>query len=273
MVILDGRKLAQKLIADLKPEIASRTLSLAAVVVGEDPVIKKFISEKKKIADDLGVDFRIYEYAADISTNELRKRLATIVHEADPTGIIIQLPLPPQINTQYILNSVPPEKDVDVLSARALGNFFAGKSPILPPVVGAVKAFFDEYKIEYRSEHAVIVGAGRLVGKPLAAWLLDEKVSFTVIDENTPDISEFIKKADILVSGVGKPGLITGNMIKEGVVVIDAGTSELAGKLVGDADFDSVSRKASHLTPVPGGIGPLTVAMIYKNLLTLATGK
>ncbi len=211
----------------------------------------------------------------------MRKRIAIIVHEADPDGIIIQLPLPPRISTQYILNSVPPEKDVDVLSARAVGDFSVGKSKVLPPVVGAIAALFHEYGIDYKTKHVVVVGAGALVGKPVAAWLANEKVSFTVVDENTPDISEFTKKADIIISGVGKSGLITDDMVKVGAVVIDAGTSEGSPStgsgrqvsLVGDVDFDSASKKASHITPVPGGIGPLTVAMIYKNLLTLATRK
>lgn len=278
--LLDGKVLVQKVIAGLKEEYSrlAKQPSLAVVLVGENPVIQKFVSQKKKIAEELGVDFRVYDYPADISTNDLRKRLATIVHEADPDGIIIQLPLPEQINAQYILNSVPPQKDVDVLSARAVGDFTVGKSKILPPVVGAIKALFEEYKIDYRTKHIALIGAGRLVGKPVAMWLASEKVSFTVVGENTPDISEFTKKADIIISGVGKPGLITGNMIKEGVVIIDAGTSEGSpstnsgqrASLVGDVDFDSVSKKASFITPVPGGIGPLTVAMIYKNLLVLA---
>ncbi|MEK7108557.1 MAG: bifunctional 5,10-methylenetetrahydrofolate dehydrogenase/5,10-methenyltetrahydrofolate cyclohydrolase [Patescibacteria group bacterium] len=270
MVILDGKALAAKILAGLKSEIGDRKLSLAAVVLGDNPVIQKFITQKEKVAEKLGVDFRVYDYEAAISTNELRTRIATIVHDADPDGIIIQLPLPEQLNTQYILNSVPPEKDVDMLSARAVGDFAVGKSKILPPVVGAIRAFFEEYGIDYRSGHVVVVGAGTLVGKPVATWLANEKVSFTVVDENTPDISEFTQKADILIVGIGKPGFITGDMMKEEAVVMDAGTSEAGGKLAGDVDYDSVSPKAAYLTPVPGGIGPLTVVMIFRNLLVLS---
>ncbi len=288
MIILDGKALAAKILEGLKAEIGAKKLSLTVVVVGENPVIQKFIAKKKKVAQELGVDFRIYDYPADISANDLRKRLATIVHQADPDGIIIQLPLPPHINTQYILNSVPPEKDVDVLSARAVGDFAVGKAKVLPPVVGAIHALFQEYGIDYRARHVVVVGAGTLVGKPVAAWLANEKVSFTVVDENTPDISVFTQKGDIIISGVGKPGLITGDMVKEGAVVVDAGTSvshqppatsnqqgarswKPGAALAGDVDFSSVSQKAAYITPVPGGVGPLTVAMIYRNLLTLAT--
>lgn len=270
-IMMDGKSLADKITVELKETYAGFTKKpvLAAVIVGDDPVIRKFIERKKAFAAELGVDFRIYGYPAEISTNELRKRIAVIVHEADPAGVIIQLPLSAHINQQYILNSVPSEKDVDVLSARAVGDFSVGKSKILPPVVGAVKALFEEYGIDYKTRHVLVIGAGALVGKPIVAWLANEKVSFTVVDENTPDVSAFTGQADIIISGVGKPGLITGNMVKAGAVVIDAGTSEAGGKLSGDVDFDSVSRVASHVTPVPGGVGPLTVAMIYRNLLTL----
>lgn len=271
MVILDGKALAEKMVAGLQEQYAGLTKKpvLAAVVVGDDAVIRKFVERKKNIASELGVDFRVYEYASDISTNELRKRLAVIVHDTDPDGIIVQLPLPPEINRQYILNSIPPEKDVDVLSARAIGDFAVGKSKILPPVVGAIKALLGEYNIDVRAKHVLVVGAGMLVGKPVALWLANKKASFSVVDESTQGVPEFAEKADIIITGVGKPGLITGNIVKEGAVVIDAGTSESGGKLVGDVDFDSVSQKASHITPVPGGIGPLTVAMIYQNLFTL----
>ena len=270
--LLDGKALAEKIVAGLKGEFSRLTerLTLAAVVVGENPVIATFIAQKQKIAEELGVDFRIYQYPAAISTNDLRKRLATVVHEVDPDGIIIQLPLPPRINTQYILNSVPPEKDVDVLSASAVGDFAVGKARVLPPVVGAMEALFEEYGIDYRTKHVVVVGAGRLVGKPVALWLANQKVSFTVVDENTTDIAMFTKQADMIISGVGKPGLITGDMVQAGAVVIDAGTSESAGKIVGDVDFGSACKRAAYLTPVPGGLGPLTVAMIFRNLTALA---
>lgn len=273
--LLDGKALAEKFLSELKIEYArlAKRPVLAAVVVGEDTVVLRFVLQKKKIAEALGVDFRVYDYPADISTNDLRKRLAVIVHDADPAGIIIQLPLPAHINQQYILNSVPPERDVDVLSARAVGDFMVGKSKILPPVVGAVKALFEEYGIDYKTKHVLVVGAGTLVGKPVAAWLANEKASFTLVDENTPDIADFSAKADIIISGVGKPGIITGGMVQEGAVVIDAGMSEAGGRPSGDVDFDSVSPKAAYITPVPGGVGPLTVAMIYGNLLTLARAR
>lgn len=275
MMLLDGKKLSQKLLEELKREVLSmkKKLRLAIVVVGNDSATLKFIERKKKAATLIGVDVRMYLFDDAITTNELRRRIAEIVHEEKNTGVIIQMPLPHHINAQYVLNAVMPEKDVDVLSARAVGNIAVGKSLVLPPVVGAIKMFFEEYGIAYQSKHIVVVGAGRLVGKPTSIWLLNAGAAFSVVRSSTPDISEFTKKADIIISGVGKPNLITGDMVKDGVIVVDVGLSEIGGKLVGDSDFDSVSKRAAYSTPVPGGVGPLAVAMIFKNLVTLAKAK
>ena len=280
MILLDGKKLSRKILSELKETVVGMTekFRLGIVVVGGNPAVKSFIAQKRKAADGVGIDTRVYPFSAEITTNELRKRISEIVHEKRNSAVIIQLPLSEHINTQYILNSVPPEKDADVLSARAVGNFSVGKSPIMPPVAGAIKALFEEYGIDYKNKYIVILGAGNLVGKPTALWLLNEKATFTVIRSATRHPEEFLRQADIIISGIGKPGFITGNMVKDGVVLIDAGTSESEGpstglgikKLVGDADFDSVSAKCSYITPVPGGVGPLTVIMLFKNLVTLS---
>lgn len=280
MTLLDGKKLSQKILEEVKQEVLAlgKNIRLAVVVVGDDPVVRKFIEQKKKAAESVGIDVRIFPFEASITTNELRRRMAEIVHEEKNTGVIVQLPLPAQINAQYILDSVPPEKDVDILSARALGNFVVGKSLVIPPVAGAIKSFFEEYKIDYKSKNTVIAGAGNLVGKPAALWFLNEKVTFSVVRSGTQNPQEFLKRADIIISGIGKPKFITGDMVKEGVVVVDAGTSESEGpstelgvkKVVGDVDFDSMAPKASYITPVPGGVGPVTVAVLLKNLAALA---
>lgn len=272
MILLDGKKLAQKILDGLKNEVAgfSQKLRLAVAVVGNDPVTKKFIEQKKKTAGEIGIDVRIFPFEENVTTNELRKRIAEIVHEKKNTGVIVQLPLPAHINIQYILNSVTPEKDADMLSSRSLGNFVVGKTVISPPLVEAAKTFFSEYEIDYHQKYIVVVGAGKLVGKPMALWLLNEDVTFSVLRSSTPDISKFTKEADIIITGVGMPALIRGDMVKQGVVIIDAGTSESGGKLVGDVDFESVFSKVSFITPVPGGMGPLGVAMLFKNLVALA---
>lgn len=295
MILLDGKKLAQKILADLKQERAAikKAMRLAIVSVGAGAVTESYLREKQKFAEKLDVDFRVYRYPAEITTNELRKQLAVIAHLEKNRGVVIQLSLPRHINTQHILNAVTPEKDIDVLSARAVGNFVVGKSPVLPPVAGAVKALLDEYAIDYKSKYIVVVGAGQLVGKPIALWLLNEKATFSVVRSSTPDIAEWTKKADIVISGVGKPRLITGDMIKDGAVMIDCGTSvaemsnielqteknemkaesrKSKAAIAGDIDAESVSEKAAYLAPVPGGIGPVAVAMLFKNLIIFAKG-
>ena len=272
MTLLDGKKIAERMLAELKEEIAAmkENLRLAVVVVGQDPVIDNFIAQKKKAGESVGVDVRVYPFPADITTNELRRRIAEIVHEKKNTGVIIQLPLPAHINRQYILNAIPPEKDPDVLSSRAVGNFAVGKSPVMPPVVGAIKILFQEYGIEYQGRKIVVLGAGALVGRPVALWLAGEHATFTLVGSEKHDPKEFLADADIVIAGIGKQKFVTARMIKKGVVLIDAGTSESEGRIAGDIDADSVGDRASHLAPVPGGVGPLTVAVLFKNLVTLS---
>ncbi len=272
MKILDGRKIADGMLAGMKADVADgkKRARLAVIVVGKDSVVENFIAQKKKAADFVGAEVRVYPFPADITTNELRKRIAEIVHEKKNSAVIIQLPLPPHINKQYILNAIPPEKDSDVLSARAIGAFAVGKSAVMPPVAGAIKKLFEEYAIDYRNKSIAVVGAGALVGRPVALWLLGEGVGFTLVTESTAYPEAILRETDIVISGTGKPRSITGDRIKKGAVVIDAGTSESAGEIVGDADEDSISAKASALAPVPGGVGPLTVAVLLRNLITLA---
>lgn len=272
MTLLDGKKLSQKILAEVKTAAEQFTppLRLTVIMVGEHPATLSFIKQKQKSCEDVEIDFKFYTYPADISTAQLRKNLNKICKLKKNTGVIVQLPIPEHINKQYILNTVPPEKDVDVLSERSLGKFYTGRSPILPPTIAGIMKFFEEYNIEIKGKHIVIVGAGTLVGKPLATHLINQKSTVVSVNETTPNISHFTKDADILITGVGKPGLITDDVVKDGVVVIDAGLAEANGKITGDVDFDSVSKKASYITPVPGGVGPVTVAMLLQNLLVIS---
>lgn len=273
MILLDGKKISQKILEGLKQEIADmdKKLRLAVVVVGKNPVVEKYVAQKRKAAKAIGVDFRIYPFEETVTARELRERLAEIVHERKNTGVIIQLPLPVHIGRQHMLNAIIPQKDVDVLSARSIGGVAVGKHPIHSPVVGAIQTLFDEYHIGYQDKRIVILGAGALVGKPVCLWLLGQKIGYTLISgERTPSAVDILLQADIIISGIGKPKFITRDKVKEGVIMIDAGTSESEGKLVGDADMDSLESTCSFITPVPGGVGPLTVAMLFKNLVTLA---
>jgi len=277
-ILIDGKKMAEEIIKDLKKQILllANKPSLAIIVVGENKVTEKFIIQKQKIAKILDVSIKIYRYSENITNKKLLESLNKIINDAENdgnhlknSGIIIQLPLPKHLDANLILNSLPLETDIDLLSAKTIGNFIVNKNSIDPPIVGAIKIIFEKYKIDYKNKYIVLVGAGDLVGKPLAMWLLKEKVSFSILDKNTINLNSFLSKADIIISGVGKAKLITGDLIKTGAILIDAGTSEVGQKITGDVDFNSCIQKASLITPTPGGVGPLTVAMLFKNLIDL----
>ena len=270
-MIINGKEIAEKIKSSLREEIlaSKKKIRLAVLKVGADPVTAKYLEVKRKFAEAVGIDVRMYEVPFDISTNKLREKISEIMHIEENSGVIVQLPLPEAINAQYILDAIIPEKDPDMLSAKSWGKFSTGKSKILPPVVGAIKIIFDENKIELKGKSAVVVGAGRLVGKPAALWLMNEGATVSVIDENTQDQNSYTLKADIIISGVGKPRLIQPDMVKEGVIAIDCGTSESSGQVVGDIDPE-VAKKSSLFAPVPGGVGPITIAALFKNLFELS---
>ncbi len=267
--LIDGKKLAEKILKSIKKQIKSRRLKLrlAVVLVGENSVSRVFIRKKKETCEKVGIDFKLYQFEKNIILQGLKNAVEKIAEEKDNSGVVIQLPLPGNFNGQEILNLIPPEKDIDCLSRGNLDNFYGGKSLILPPVVGAVSHLLREYKILVKRKNIVVIGAGRLVGQPVSKWLLSKKARVLVVDKFTKNISSLTKKADIIISGVGKPGLITGDMVKSGVVIIDAGTIVEGNKLKGDIDFKSVSKRASYITPVPGGVGPMTIACLLENLI------
>ena len=269
--ILNGKELSEKILAKLKEEVKKSKLKLrlAVIQVGENSVSQVFINQKKKACEKTGINFKLFKFPAKISVLEFKKEIEKIVKSKVTSGVIIQLPLPKKFLAEEFLNLIPEEKDVDVLSEKSLGKFYQGTLKILPPTVNGILYLLKSYKIGSIGKNVVIVGAGRLVGFPLATQLLKEKATLSVLNEWTRDAFSFTKKADILISGVGKPNLIKGNAVKKGGVVIDAGTSMKDGKLIGDVDFGSVSKKASHIAPVPGGVGPLTVACLLENLVKL----
>ena len=272
MILLDGKKLAEKIISELKNEVSkkSQKFRLAIIKIGSDAATESFLKIKIKTGEKIGIGVKVFSYARDIAADKLTEEVGRIVHESKNTGVIIQLPVPKHLNSQHILDAVTAGKDADVLSSSAIGNFATGRSPIFPPVAGAIKVFFEEYNIDYKSKRILIIGAGRLVGRPAASWLLAEDVGFSIVTENSPDFMDLCARADIIISGAGRAGLIKGDMVKNGVIVVDAGSSESKGKIKGDVDFESVSKKASYITPVPGGVGPLSVAMLFYNLVKLA---
>lgn len=256
-------------------------LRLAAILVGEDSEFKKFVELKSKAATKVGVGFEMYQFPENIETKELKNELAKISEKSD--GVLIELPLPKHIDQQAILNKIPVDKDVDVLSDEAQDRFYShgqdlevelplGSSTskqVLPPAVGALKIVLEQYKVGLQGKKAVVFGQGILVGKPMSHWLEQQGAEVSRINSKTEKPEQFSIVADIVVAGVGKPGIIKGDMVKEDVVVVDFGYGKKDGKMFGDVDFDSVVPKASLITPVPGGMGPILIAAVLKNLVTL----
>ncbi|HUX36204.1 MAG TPA: bifunctional 5,10-methylenetetrahydrofolate dehydrogenase/5,10-methenyltetrahydrofolate cyclohydrolase [Candidatus Paceibacterota bacterium] len=282
MTIINGRKIAQEIIADLKLRPKPEKF-MAAILVGDDPASANFINQKKKTAEELGIDFRLYNFAEELNNDELREEVGKIAGHGTCGGVIVQLPLPERINKNYILNVVSREKDVDVISERAIGAFYVGRNPVLPPAVGTVKQIVSTLNLELSTLSVAVVGLGFLIGKPVSVWLMDKAKELILLDKFS-DLSA-IKNADIVISGVGKAGLIDAKMLKDGASVIDFGYSitqidaddtqiNADKKTVISGDFDAEQLAISHkqlafYTPTPGGTGPILVAKLFENFYNL----
>lgn len=264
---VDGKALAEKRLEELEKCLPKNKKMLAIIEAGEHPASRVFVLRKKAIAEKLGIGVKHILLPENVSQEELEHLIAKTCQE-DADGIIIQLPLPKQINAQQALDAIPEEKDIDMLRSDALLRYETGKTNRIPPVAYAIKSVLEEIAFDAHKKNVVIIGKGRLVGMPVASYFTREGIAFFVCDEysDQKEVSERIKNADLIISGTGKPGLILPDMIKDGVILIDAGTSEQAGKLAGDID-SLCYEKASWYTPVPGGIGPLTVVGLFKNLI------
>lgn len=273
--IIDGRAMAEEIKEELKKEVEAlgKKLRLIAVLANNQQSSLSFIKRKQAFGRDIGIEVEIKRPPENISgfRKKFRTWLAAIVHEEKNHGIVIQLPLPENLdkNRQYFLDSIVPEKDVDVLSSCSFGKFATGQLDITPPVVGAISLICRRNNINLNQKNIIVVGAGALVGRPVAVWLLKQHLPFSVLVRDTPHFLEAVSRADVIISGVGQAGLIKVDMVKEGVVAFDAGASSEAGGIKGDLDPE-IAVKAAFFTPVPGGIGPLTVAALFKNLIALA---
>ncbi len=267
---MDGKKIAEEKFSALQQKIQEKklSLSLAVVQVGDNPASNEYVNIKQKILQKAGINVAVYNFLENTPESKIIKKINTLNED----GIIVQLPLPKNMNKMNILNAVPKYKDVDVLSSFLGGEFYTGETKILPPVVASVQSLFNYYSIDYESKIVTVIGFGALVGKPLALFFMQKKTTVSIINSKTKDISLFTKNADIIISGAGSPGIIKGEMIKEGAILIDAGTSTDNGMLTGDIDRQSVENKAMFLAPVPGGVGPLTVYHLADNLLQLKYG-
>lgn len=264
MIRVDGKQIAETIKANIRMyENTIGNKTLAIFYVGAHPVIESYVALKKRVGAELGISVDVLRFAESVSEASLIDE----IQRASRTysGIIVQLPLPESLNKENILNAVPSACDVDVLSSAAYEQFVRGQTQKLPPVVAAIKEIVDAYGIVLAHKRIVIVGKGLLVGKPIAAWLDREGYSYEMIDREHVEGLSRLKDADIIISGTGVSSLIQPSMIKDGVVLFDAGTSTASGKLMGDID-PACYEKASIVSGVPGGIGPLTVVSLLRNL-------
>ncbi len=266
--IIDGRAISKEIRESLKEEIKTlnETPGLAAVLVGEDPASKLYVSFKQKACEEVGIYHELHKYPDTITREELLGLIKKLNDDPKIHGILVQLPLPKHINEQEILDNICPRKDVDGLGTYNMGRLMIGKPELEPATPSGVMQMLKHEGIEIEGKHAVVIGRSNIVGKPLALMLQRENATVTMCHSRSKPLEKYTKEADILCVAVGKPGLITADMVKEGAIVIDVGINRLeTGKVVGDVDFESVKEKASYITPVPGGAGPMTITMLLKN--------
>lgn len=278
-VIMDGKALSMKLKNSLKEEV-EKIISegvnpcLAVIIVGDNPASKVYVNNKKKSCAELGIKSLEYALPEETTEEELLKIIDELNKNEDVDGILCQLPLPRHITEKNVINSILPEKDVDAFHPENVGHIMIGDYAFLPCTPAGVMEILKEYEIDVAGKNCVVVGRSNIVGKPMTMLLLKENATVTVCHSKTKDLASFTKNADILVSAVGKPGLITADMVKENAVVIDVAINRLEnGKLCGDVDFENVKDKTSFITPVPGGVGPMTIATLMKNTVTSAKNR
>ena len=270
---IDGKALAAKIKEQAKQEAAQlpRRPGLAVIIVGDDPASRVYVNSKRKDCEECGFYSEEYALLASTTQQELLELIDVLNSRADIDGILVQLPLPAGFDEEEVLLAIDPSKDVDCFHPYNVGKLTIGQPVFQPCTPGGVMEMLREYGIDPAGKHCVVVGRSNIVGKPMAMLLLHADGTVVVCHSRTPDMKELAASADILVSAVGRIGLVTADMIKPGAVVIDVAMNRNeAGKLCGDVCYDEAAEKASYITPVPGGVGPMTRAMLMKNTLTAA---
>ena len=269
MELLDGKKIKQEVLDELKEEVSKLTdkPNFVVIQVGDNEASNVYIKQKAKMAEYVGYGYQHLRYPLDITEKELLKEINKLNKDKNIHGILVQMPLPSHIDTNVIQNAVVPLKDVDGLSDLNAGKLFHGKDALYSCTPFGVMELLKRYNIDIEGKHAVVVGRSNLVGKPMGTMLTNAGATVTLCHSKTKDLKKFTQSADILVVTVGKPKFITGDMVSEGTTVIDVGISRLESGLCGDVDFENVKDKCNYITPVPGGVGPMTVAMLGANVL------
>ena len=276
MQILDGKALAQNIEKEIQKEVESLsqkgiTPGLAVMLVGSDPASQSYVNMKAKACKRTGIYSITHEMPENIQQESLLQTIAMLNQNPNIDGILVQLPLPKHIDTTTVLEAIAPHKDVDGFHPFNMGRVFANLESFVPATPMGVLTLLKHYKIPFQGKNVVIVGASNIVGKPLGALFLNENATITLCHIYTQDLAKHTKEADILCVAVGKPNLITKDMVKEGAIVVDIGISRLQdGRIVGDVDFENVAPLCAFITPVPGGVGPMTIASLLQNTLKAA---
>ncbi len=274
--IIDGKALAKKIRAELKLEVDELKSSginpkLAVIMVGEDKASKVYVKNKSKACEEIGVEFEEFLLDENTKMDELLELIDKLNNRDDVHGILLQSPIPKHLDINKAFNAIDYRKDVDGFNPINVGKLVIGQDCFISCTPLGVIKMLEEYGIEIEGKNAVVIGRSNIVGKPLAQCLLSKNATVTVCHSRTKNIHEITSNADILVAALGKPKFVKGHMVKEEAVVIDVGINRTdEGKLVGDVDFDEVSQKASYITPVPGGVGPMTIAMLMNNVVKAA---
>jgi len=271
--IIDGKALAQECRNTCKEQVAALGIQpgLAAVIVGDNPASKLYVSWKRKACDEVGIYSELHELPATISQDELLQHINELNEDPRIHGILVQLPLPEHIDENTIAEAVIPEKDIDGINPLSLGKLVRGENALVPATPRGIIKLIESTGEDIQGKHAVVIGRSAIVGKPVSLLLQQLNATVTMCHSRTVPLEKYTKDADIIVAAVGKPELITADMVKEGAIVIDVGINKLdSGKLVGDVAFESVKEKAAYITPVPGGCGPMTIAMLLDNVIQAA---
>ena len=274
MNIIDGKAVSAAVKDEVKEQVAALKKDggvpcLAVVLVGDDPASKVYVRNKKRACEYCGIKSLEYILDKTASEQQLLDLIDVLNNEPTVHGILVQLPLPPHINEQKIINAISEQKDVDAFHPANVGRLMTGNPDFLPCTPAGVMEMLKKYNIETAGKDCVIIGRSNIVGKPMAMLMLSANSTVTICHSKTKNLKEKCLSADILIAAIGKPKFVTADMVKDGAVVIDVGINRTEdGKLCGDVDFDEVSKKASYITPGPGGVGPMTIATLMKNTLT-----
>ena len=273
-MIIDGKKIAAELREELKKKITKfkstfRSVpGLTVILIGEDPASKIYVKNKQKYAKDIGINSEVIKYSDSVDEKTVLEKISELNKDKKISGILVQLPLPKHISKKKIIDAILPEKDVDGFHPVNVGNLSSGYEGKVPCTPLGCHLILRTVEKDLKGKHAVIIGRSNLNGKPMAQLLLKENCTVTITHSKTKDLKNECKRADIIVAAVGQPKLVKGDWVKKGAIVIDVGINKTANGLEGDVDFEEVSKVAKAITPVPGGVGPMTIACLLKNTLT-----